>query len=190
MQYKTHSINRNRKQGQSLVEFALSMPFLFLIIVSVVYFGRYFLLAQVLLYAAQEGAKVAATTPNLSDDTVRGMVRGFTITGGATNSNSAIYSAFASANLLSNKTSGNLPPGASVQILPWDASANTTVIPPAGTLAVVVSYPFQLLGNLFTGASTGSVQSFAVQMGFNGTPLKFPNFTITQTAVAAQQVYQ
>ena len=192
---KSH-INRSRfsrhKQGQSMIEFALAMPFLFLILIAVLYFGRYFLMAQVLLYAAQEGAKIAAVTPNLSDDTTRGMVRGFTAAGGALNTNSAIYGAIASAGLLSAQTSGNLPPGASVQILPWDAgtTGTGTFIPPPGTLAVVVNYPFSLLVNPFTGQSNGSVSGVAVAMSFSGPALQFPNFTITEQAVAAQEIYQ
>lgn len=173
-----------------MVEFALAMPFLFLIIVSILYFGRYFLMAQTLLYAAQEGARIAASTPNLSNDIVRSTVRGFDLGGGVVNTNSAIYSAFASANLLSNRTSGNLPPGASVQILPWDASGTTTYVPPAGTVSVVINYPFQLLGNPFTGQNNGSVSNVAVAMSFTGPALQFPKFIITEQAVAAQEIYQ
>src|SRR5271170_1151628 len=133
-------------RGQSMVEFALSVPFLLLILVSVVFFGRYFLIAQVLLSAAQEGAKIAARTPNLSDPNVRDMVRGFSVTGAEVSPNSVIYGALASANLLSGTISGNMPPGSQVEILPWDATASDT-IPPPGTLAVKIAYPFQLLGN-------------------------------------------
>jgi len=85
-----------------------------------------------------------------------------------------------------------LPPGASVQILPWDQGTgpNVNYVPPTGTLAVVVNYPFQLLINPFTGQSNGSVSSVSVAMSFSGPALQFPNFTITEQAVAAQQVYQ
>ncbi len=179
-----------------MVEFALCLPFLFLIIIGVLYFGRYFLLSQILLYAAQEGAKIAAYTPNLSDDTTRGLIRGFDASGNGLNTSSVIYNALASAGLLSNglnnpNTTGSLPTGASVQILPWDKTGTNAYTPPAGTLAVVVNYPFQLLGNPFTGQSTGSVTSLAVAMSFDPTQaLQFPKFTITQEAVVAQQIYQ
>jgi Flp pilus assembly protein TadG len=188
---KRATARSRRSQGQSMVEFALCMPFLFLILIAILYFGRYFLIAQVLLYAAQEGAKVASRTPNLSDSATRDMVRGFTTGGTALNPNSVIYSACASASLLSNKTSGNLPNGANVQILPWDSTGNGSFTAPPGTVAVLISYPFQLLGSPFTGPlGTGSVKSLTVAMSFTGQPLRFPNFAITQQAVAAQEVYQ
>ncbi len=180
-----------------MVEFAIATPFVFLILISILYFGRYFLMAQVLLYAAQEGAKLAANTPNLSDDTTRSNVKGFSAGGTATNTSSPIYGALASAGLLSNGVNnansvGNLPPGASVQILPWDQGTgpNVNYVPPAGTLAVVVNYPFQLLVNPFSGQSNGSVSGVAVAMSLSGPALQFPNFTITEQAVTAQQVYQ
>jgi Flp pilus assembly protein TadG len=173
-----------------MIEFALSIPFLLLILFSVLYFGRYFLVAQVLLYAAQEGAKIASRTPYLSDDNVRSTLRGFTIDGAQYNTNSVVYKAFASAGLLSQTTAGNLPPGSNVQILPWDATANTNNPIPPGTVAVRINYPFQLIGNPFTGASNGSVKSFALAMSFTAPALKFPNFTISQQAVAAEEIYQ
>ncbi len=190
-----HKRHLRSSDGQSMVEFALCLPFLFLILVSILYFGRYFLLAQVLLYAAQEGAKVAARTPNLSDSTTRDSVRGFTTGGAQSNTNSVIYTALASAHLLSqssqNSSGGNLPSGGSIQILPWDATGTSTVNTPAGTVQVVINYPFQLLGNPFTGASEGSVNgTLAVAMSFTGPALQFPNFTITEQSTAAQEVYQ
>lgn len=172
-----------------MVEFALSVMFLLLILFSVLYFGRYYLISQVLLFAAQEGAKIAARTPNLTDDTNRGMLRGFTTGGAEFNSSSVIYTALSSAGLLSQKTSGSLPPGSSVQILPWDASSTNIPIP-AGTVAVRITYPFQLVGNPFTGKSNGSVQSVALAMSFNKPALQFPNLNISQQAVAAEEVYQ
>lgn len=170
-----------------MVEFALCIPFLFLILVAVLFFGRYFLVAQVLLYAAQETAKVAARTPGLSNDATREMVRGFTTTGTATNTNSLAYGALAAARLLSQTTSGNMPPGSVVEILPWDLS-NTDIAPPAGTIEVRIDYPFQLLGNPFQGAS----KSVAIATTVTGNPqvINFSNFNISEKAVAAQEVYQ
>jgi hypothetical protein len=179
-----------RRNGQSMVELAFSVPFLVFILVSILFFGRYFLIAQVLLSAAQEGAKIAARTPNLNDPTVRDTVRGFTTTGTATNPNSVIYGALASANLLSNTTSGNMPPGSVVEILPWDATP-TDVIPPAGTIAVELSYPFELMGNPF---ATGTQQPnvivglYTVNAATQG--IIFPSLTITQQATAGEEVYQ
>lgn len=97
-------------KGQAMVEFALSMMFLLLILFSVLYFGRYYLISQVLLLAAQEGAKIAARTPNLSDNATRDMVRGFTTSGASTNPNSVIFTALASAGLLSKPVVGSTAP--------------------------------------------------------------------------------
>ncbi len=170
-----------------MIEFAMCIPFLLLIMVAVLFFGRYFFITQVLLYAAQETAKIAARTPNLSDETTREMVRGFTTTGSGINANSLLYSALGAARLLSQSTTGDLPPGAVVEIMPWDAQGND-VLPPAGTIAVRIDYPFQLLGNPFQGPS----KSVAIATTVEGNPkaIKFLNFTISQKAVAAEEVYQ
>jgi Flp pilus assembly protein TadG len=170
-----------------MVEFALAIPFLLLIIVSVVYFGRYFLIAQVLLSAAQEAAKVAARTPNLNDPNTRDIVRGFTTTGAAVNPNSVIYGALASARLLSNTISGDMPPGSVVEILPWDATAGDT-IPPPGTVAVKVAYPFQLMGSPFKGTALPVQIAFTIDG--SKPPFQFPNFTISEQATAGQEIYQ
>jgi hypothetical protein len=174
-----------------MIEFAFAVPFLIFILISVLYFGRYFLIAQVLLSAAQEGAKVAARTPNLNDPNVRDMVRGFTTTGAAVNTNSPIYGALASARLLSNTISGNMPPGSVVKILPWDATGND-IIPPAGTVAIKLSYPFQLMGNPFQPAAQQTpnliVGLYTVNAATQG--IAFPNFVISEQATAGQEVYQ
>ena len=140
-----------------------------------------------MLYSAQETAKIAARTPNLSDDATREMIRGFTTTGGGANPNALAYSALGAARLLSQTTTGNMPPGSVVEILPWDASAGDT-LPPAGTIAVRIDYPYQLLGNPFQGAS----KSVAIATTVQGPPqaTTFLNFTISEKAVAAQEVYQ
>jgi len=173
-----------------MVEFAFALPFLIFILVSIVFFGRYFLIAQVLLSAAQEAAKIAARTPNLNDPAVRDSVRGFTTTGTVTNPNSVIYGALASARLLSNTISGNMPPGSAVEILPWDATPTDT-IPPAGTVAVKVAYPFVFMGNPFQPA----IQSQNLIVGLytvNGQTqgIHFDNFVISEQATAGQETYQ
>jgi Flp pilus assembly protein TadG len=176
----------SRKQGQSMIEFALSLPFLLLILVSILFFGRYFLIAQVLLHAAQEGAKVASRTPNLNDADVRDMVRGFSTSGAQANTNSAIYTALASAHLLSQGSSGDMPTGSKVEILPWDSDGTTGNTTPPGTVEVRIDYPFQLLGSPFGGPR----RTVAIAMSFNSAPIKFLNFTISERAVAAQEIYQ
>lgn len=175
-----------------MIEFALSMPFLLLILVSILFFGRYFLITQVLLYAAQQGAKVASSTANLSDDNTRNLVRGFYAgsAGSEANNTSVIYTALASANLLSQGKSGNLPSGAKVEILPWDADGSASDITPAGVVEVRIDYPFQLVGNPFNPASSNWTVGIAQTLNNNGSPLNFLNFTITERAVAAQQIYQ
>jgi hypothetical protein len=170
-----------------MVEFALSITFLLFILVSIVYFGRYFLIAQVLLSAAQETAKVAARTPNLDDPATRDLVRGFSVNGAALGNTSLIYGALASARLLSQTIAGDMPPGSQVKILPWDATAND-VIPPVGTVAVEIAYPFQLLGNPFQGAAAPMAIAFTADG--SKPPFTFPNFTIKEQAVAAQEIYQ
>ncbi len=183
---------RKSQSGQSMIEFALSMPFLLLILVSILFFGRYFLIAQVLLYAAQQGAKVASSTANLSDDTTRNMVRGFTAGSAGTEANntSVIYTALASANLLSQSNSGNLPSGSKVEILPWDSDGSTSDTLPSGVVGVRIDYPFQLIGNPFNTSGPSWTVGIAQTFTNNGSPLDFFNFTITERAVAAQQIYQ
>jgi hypothetical protein len=174
-----------------MIEFALAIPFLLLILVAVLFFGRYFFIAQILLYGAQETAKIAARTPNLADDLTRDNLRGFTTTGTALNENSLLYGALSAAHLLSQTTAGSMPPGSVVRILPWDAGAGDT-LPPAGTVSVRVDYPFQLTGNPFQGPTSSPIPFVAVATTVTGPPqsIQFLNFTISQTAVAAQEVYQ
>jgi hypothetical protein len=171
-----------------MIEFALSFPFLLFMLVSILYFGRYFLIAQVLLAAAQEGAKIAARTPNLSDDNVRDMLRGFTKYGVETNPNSVIYGALASANLLSGTISGNMPPGSQVEILPWDQTVGD-ILPPPGTIAVKIAYPFQFLGSNLGNPFSGNV-AIAFTVDGSKPAFVFPNFTISQQVTAAQEIYQ
>ncbi len=171
-----------------MIEFALCIPFLLLMLFSLVYFGRYFLLTQVILHAAQEAAKVAARTPNMSDDSTRESVRGFTSDGSGSNTQSVIYAALGSANLLSNGSTGDMPDGAKIEILPWDSDGTTEDTTPDGTIQVRIDYPFQLLGNIFDGTTEPIKMSFTL----DGSKPAFtlPNFTISQRAIAAQEIYQ
>jgi TadE-like protein len=178
-------------QGQSMIEFALAIPFLLLLLVGMLYFGRYFLISEILLFAAQEGAKVASRTPNLSNGDVRDSLRGFTAGGAATNLNSPIYIALAASRLLSQGNSGNLPPAAKVEILPWDSdgsAGDSLVTANTGTIGVRIDYPMQIMGNPFK----GQAQSVNIAMSLNNSnpPVKFLNFTITQRAVAAEEIFQ
>jgi len=162
-----------------MVEFALSFPFLLIILFSVLFFGQYFLQAQSILFAAQQGALLASRTPNLTDPTTRDNVRGFSTSGAVTNTNSPIYAALNSAQLLQT---GNLPPNASVEILPWDPDLTET--PPSGTVEVKINYPFQPFGIQF-GTSLGVALTMSGSAGIH-----FKNFTLTERATAAQQVFQ
>ncbi len=173
-----------------MVEFAISVPFLFLILAAVLFFGRYFFVAQILLNASQEGAKVAASTANLSDENTRELLRGFTTSGAQANTNSVLYAALAAANLLSQGNSGDLPQGSKIEILPWDSDGSSGDTIPAGTVAIRIDYPFNLFGTGSGGASPNSNMTLKVAMSFDKAPVTFNNFTITQRAVAAQQVYQ
>jgi hypothetical protein len=175
-----------------MVELAVSMPFLMLIFIAILFFGRYFLMAQTILYAAEEGAKLASRTANLTDPDTRAQVRGFTASGGQLNSLSLVYRALGAANLLSNGQTGDLPPGAKVEILPWDSdgSAADSSLPP-GTVQMRIDYPFSLLANPF-GASAVVSQNVAVAMTANGSgrAVQFKNFIISQRATAAWEIYQ
>lgn len=175
-----------------MVEFALSLPFLLLILLAIIYFGRYYTISQTLLYAAQEGAHVAARTANLSQDTIRASVRGFSVSGAQANTSSVIFSALASARLLSQGNTGNLPAGSQVKILPWDSNGTTDDIIPPGTIEVRIDYPFQLVNNPFGNQASNTNTPLKIAMSFNGsgTPVTFFNLTISQRAVAAQEIYQ
>ncbi|HEY9790572.1 MAG TPA: TadE family protein [Candidatus Obscuribacterales bacterium] len=183
---------RNKQSGQAAVEFALAVPLLMLVIVAVLYFGRYFLIAQTILHAAQEGVKIAAATPIDSSNastfqSTMNVLRGFgSPQGGSPDPQSTIYSSLAAANLLSQGSSGDLPSGASVKILPWDDPSQTL---PQGTIAVQISYPFKFLSGPF---GSGAMDTVAVSLPVyqQTSPLLFFNFLVSQKAVAASSVYQ
>jgi len=169
-----------------MVEFAIALPVLTFFLVALLFFGRYFMVAQVILHAAQEGAKVASRTPNLNDQDTRDLVRGFNIGGSGTNPNSVIYRALGSARLLSQQTTGDLPPGAGILIMPFDNDDGTT---PPGAVSVKISYPFELWGNPFNPGSSQDIKIGFTPAG-GGTPFAFHNFTIVEQAVAADEIYQ
>jgi Flp pilus assembly protein TadG len=187
---KTKLRRYRTERAQALVELALSIPFLLLCLVAIIYFGRAYFVTQTLSFAAQEGAKTAARLPELASAGNRDYVRGFTTSGAETNSASVIYSTLGGANLLSNGRTGDLPPGASVKILPWDASGPNDVSPP-GTITVVIEYPFSLLINPFTGQAAGETRSVSIAMSIDDpNPVPFADFSIRQSATVSPQIYQ
>ena len=179
-----------------MVEFALCIPFLLMAIFAIIYFGRYFFLAQNLLYAAQEGARMAAKVPNLSDPGVRDAIRGFTTDGtvagedDASTNPSPIYCALSAAKLLSGTDGahGNLPLGAQIKILPFDDSSASS-----DTVTVQIQYPFGLTMDYRDDASNGKYgESIDIVSGASATDkmASFANMTVEQSATAAQEIYQ
>jgi Flp pilus assembly protein TadG len=186
---------RRRAKAQSLVEFAFAIPFLLLCVIGIVYFGRVFFTAQVLAYAAQEGARQAASIPNLDSTDVRDAVRGFSSSGTESNQSSVIYRAMGAAHLLSQGTTGNLPPGAKVKILlpngGGDSDGSAEDFVPPGTVAVRVEYPFSLLIDPFTGQPHGQTTSVSIALTADpaNPPVPFADIKLSEKAVVAQQVY-
>lgn len=185
------------QKGQSLVEFVFALPFLILAIVAIIYFGKAFYTKQMLCFAAQECARFAARVPNLSDPSVRDAIRGFTTDGALIGEDdpssniSPIYRALSSAHMLSGDDGahGNLPPGSTVKILPWDDDQSST----GDTVKVEISYPFGLMVDPRTGTSSDKFgDSVNISFGTEGpeTAVPFANTTITEAASAAQEVYQ
>ncbi len=183
--------------GQSMVEFALSIPFVILLFVAILYFGRYFFASQSILYAAQEGARSAAKIPNLSDAAVRDSIRGFTTDGAVvgpddpTQNPSPVYCALSAAKMLSgaDRAHGNLPDGATVKILPWDDGVASS----SDTVTVVIQYPFGLSMDWKTGQSSekfGDSVNIALSLDHQNPPVSFSNMTIQQSATAGQEIFQ
>ncbi len=169
-----------------MVEFALCIPLLMLFIFGIIYFGRSFYTKQIVTMSVQEGARMACRMPDLSNSSSRDYVRGFTVTGQSINTNSPIYQALAAGHLLSGPqgSSGDLPPGSSVSILPWD---DNSIAMPAGTVGVRIQYPFVFIGSAFPGnlSKAGQVK---IWMGPDGPPVPFLDTLITEQAVATQEV--
>jgi hypothetical protein len=180
-----------RGLGQSMVEFALCVPFLLLIVIGICYFGRAFYIKQIMLYAAQEGARFAARTPNLDDPAVRDNVRGFTTSGSFTNYYSVIPGVLGSANLLSFGDCGDLPPGAAVKILPWDADGSFADYTPPGTISVRVVWPFSFMYDPFNGpAVANGPTAVAIPVDVWGVPIQFPDFTMSEIATVTPEIYE
>ena len=186
-QRKNHSRNMG---GQSMVEFAFAIPFLFLIIVSIMYFGRVFYLKQAVAMACQEGARQASRTPNLSDPTIRQNLTGFTTTGDSVAPNTVIAQQLGSARLLSQGLTGNLPPGAQVKVLPYDGDGSDADKIADGTVAVRIVYPFVFTGNAFAGGAKDFGNNIGVYTGSGGTPISFLDFPVSERAVSLAEVYQ
>jgi len=157
-----------------MVETALALPFLLLMLLGVLYFGRYFYILSVVSFAAQQGALIAASTPNLRDSTVRDSLRGFSPSGQTTNASSLIYNVLASASLLTAGKQGDLPSGSQVLILPYDQGTASPALPD-GAVALQIKYPFRLFGS---------------DSPFSGPVMGFSNLNISQQAAAFPQVYQ
>lgn len=169
-----------------MVEFALCIPCLLLFVVAIIYFGKLFLTKQIVVMAAQEGARLASRIPNLDNSANRDYVRGFAVSGEAMNTDSPIYRAMAAGHLLTgaNGESGDLPPGSTVEILPWDDPASAL---PQGVINVRIKYPFSFLSSPNSSSEFGN--SFDVYTGNGGSPISFANQLLTEQAVASQEVF-
>lgn len=189
---RTFKNNQRNSSGQSLVEFALALPFLLLMIVSIMYFGRVFYLKQTVSLASQEGARALRAIPGLSDSSIRQQVIGFTSDGQSVNPNSVVAKALASANLLSSQNGGSLPPGSRVLVLPWDSSGDPADSVAPGTVTVRIEYPFKFLSNPFDGSNSTNDfgDSIDVYTGSNGAPVSFGDFTISESASVMPELFQ
>lgn len=188
---------QSRASGQALVEMALALPILLIALVAIIYFGRAFYAKQILSYAAQEGARAAARIPNLADPSVRDAIRGFTTDGALVGTDdpstnpSPVYRALSAAHMLSgaDRAHGDLPPGASVEILPWDEGGSSMT----DTVTVQIKYPFGLMVDSQTGKGPDTfADSVNISLG-GSTPdgaVSFANGTISESASAAQEIYQ
>jgi hypothetical protein len=177
------------QSGQALVEFALTLPLLLLCLLSILYFGKLFLTTQIISHAAEAGAKVAGKLPNVCDPEVRQLIRGFTEGGTGVNPDSLIYRILGSGRLLSDGATGNLPPGAKLFILPWDGdgqSGNT----PAGTVSVLIEYPFSFVGNVFGGKKEKGVLAITLSTyEKQDKQVSFLDFPLSHQATVPLEVY-
>lgn len=157
-----------------MLEFAFALPFLLLIVVTIIYFGRVFYIKQIVLSAAQQAARAASRIPNAS-------------------ANKELYidpiiaAALFNARLISDNT---LPA--------WVQTQVTTPANLSGAVAVQVSYPFVFVpspNQPNQPASEFDATSFGVYAGDASTTggsssVPFYNFTIAEKAVALSEVYQ
>lgn len=184
---------QSRCSGQTLVEFALALPFVVLIIVAIMYFGRIFYVKQAVLLACQEGARELSKHPGLSDSSTRSFISGFSVDGEPINPDSVVYGALGSARLLSSVdgTTGNLPKGTSVKVLPFDSSGEPDDAIPAGTIALKIEYPFRFFENPFSPGSSKFGDAIDIWSGWGGNPVHLlGNFTLSERVVVVPQVYQ
>lgn len=172
-----------------MVEMAFAVPLLLLSLFAIIYFGRAFYISQSLVFAAQEGARVAARVPNLRDPGVRDWLRGFTVSGQSVNEDSVVYSCLSASRLLTAGATGNLPQGCRVKILPWDGDGSQADYTPPGTVAVKIEYPYQLLGGSPSGGSSPEL-AVAMSADGEGAPVTFANFVLAERATVSQEVYQ
>ena len=179
-----------RSGGQSMVEFAFAIPFLLLIVLTIMYFGRVFYTKQAVAMACQEAARLASRTPELSDAQVRESLTGFSTSGDAVNANSVVAQQLGSAKLLSQGTTGSLPPGAKVKVLPFDSDGSIEDQVAPGTVGVRIEYPFVFVGNAFSTSASEFGNSVGVYSGAGGSPVSFLNFPISERAVSLTEVYQ
>jgi len=179
---------KRNHRGQSMVEFAFSLPFFLLIMLTILYFGRFFYLKQVVLSACQQAALNLSSSPYLDDAQARARAVGFDSTGQLVDASAPVAIALGNARLLSEGTTGNLPPGSSVKVLPFDAGSGDVSVP-LGTVAVKIDYPFTLIGNPFDGGSKGEFgQTLGVYTGEGGDAIQFRDQLVSEIAVASRQV--
>ncbi len=184
------NLTNSRSSGQSMVEFAFAIPFLLLIVVTIMYFGRVFYTKQAVAMACQEAARLASRTPELSDAQVRESLTGFSTSGDAINSTSVVAQQLGSARLLSQGATGNLPPGAKVKVLPFDSDGSIEDQVAPGTVGVRIEYPFVFVGSAFASSANQFGKSVGVYTGAGGSPVSFLNFPISERAVSFTEVYQ
>lgn len=181
---------RRRDSAQSLVEFALAIPFIVLVLVSLMYFGRVFYVKQAVALATQEGARILSRTPGSSDPNTGEFIAGFTGAGSLVNPDSVVVGVLGAARLLSDGSSGDLPPGSAVSVLlPGDVpnGSNSTVAD--GTIGLQIEYPFRFLESSFEPGSSEFSESVDVWTGEDSF-LSFINFNIIERSIALQEVYQ
>ncbi|MBZ0185872.1 MAG: pilus assembly protein [Candidatus Obscuribacterales bacterium] len=180
----------NRRRGQSLVEFALAIPFVVLVIVAIMYFGRVFYIKQVVLLATQEAARDLSRMPGeiLDDPTLRESRIGFTTTGAQTEPNSVAGGILGAANLLSAGNTGDLPPGSQVNVYYYPNNLPPDGILPVGSIKVRISYPFKFINNPFGTTSTEFGNSVDVWTGEDGDPVKFEDFSIIEQTVFVKEI--
>lgn len=169
-----------------MVEFALCIPCLLLFVVAIIYFGKLFYTKQIVIMAAQEGARLSSRLPNMDNSANRDYARGFGISGEAINIDSPVYRAMAAGHLLTgtNGESGDLPAGSTVEILPWD---DPSVNLPQGVISVRIKYPFTFLSSANSPSQFG--KTFDVYTGADGSPISFADQLVTEQAVASQEVF-